>query len=305
MRKMLLFSWAIVLIGLCLTIGAGSCSGDGSLDDAYAFNEGNVIEQEGAAFSSDYGGRFTTFTFALWAPDLQNGIPQYVYIRDLYDIRISIAPLSAGHNPGDGSFSIDFRTDPEGVVPVNFVESRINNCHYQPDAVMPQSCSNAMADILFTEEHYPGMALDDWLIENSVVAIQLKPKSYITDMQYKPRLIVSMLPLSQLVEPSGPYSNMCINVYYDCNSFKYYNAMEFEPHNPPILVLNPNGYGTVRFKDGTERSLYEHKSEPLPKYDGEKYFLDEQVTYYNGLSDTIDCPYKTYYKVPTLVPMSY
>lgn len=87
------------------------------------------------------------------------------------------------------------------------------------------------------------------------------------------------------------------------NSFKYYNAMEFEPHNPPILVLNPNGYGTVRFKDGTERSLYEHKSEPLPKYDGKKYFLDDIVNYLDTVKS--ETPYKTYYKVPALVPMSY
>lgn len=252
-----------------------------------------------------YSLSYSKFTFILWAYGIQDNYAQDYRIRDLYDVRISIAPLSLGDYFDTGGFNIEFKTDPEGRIPSNFVEVRYTNCHYYPDAVNMPTASSPITDIVLTDGVF-NRDIYDRVMRKGLVVIQLNPKSYVTNIFYKPRLIVARVPLALLCQmPSACDDTMYIQTYFDCNENLFFNSMEFDADNPPVYMFEPNGYARILFKDGTERMFYGQEKVPLPSYDGGEYFLDAKVEEFRNLPDTSQYPFKDYYKQYMLVPPFY
>lgn len=260
-------------------------------------------ENEALARTSGYG-YYENFTFTLWADLFQDRVQHCIYLKDLYDIRISFSPNLLEQGFEGGKYYVRFHQDCNGN-PINYVESRRNNCHAEPDAVSPTNAGSALADIVFTKGWFNGV-LDEKYLDAFMVLIQLHPKPYISDMIYKPRLIISKKPLSELCYRSG--TTLHVIAYFDNKNEDYFYSFEYDEQNPPEWVIEPQWFsGKMIYADGTERDLYPPEEEfnpirtRLPKYDGMRYDIDNVANNF----DNTDCDtiYKYYYDADVIVPL--
>lgn len=130
-----------------------TCSSESPLENEFCTN--NDFAQ--TVSTHTFNPRYSTFTFRLWAEEFQTTDWQCAYIKDLYDIRISVALIDAGEHFSDSKYVIKFERDGGEYYPKNYLESRNNDCHNEPDAVTPHNWPLPITDIIVTANNvnYP------------------------------------------------------------------------------------------------------------------------------------------------------
>lgn len=314
MKRPFLSRFVVAMCLPCIIVGFSSCTNEDLLRGMNLPDGESEMDARTRAISYS---PYKKYTFVLHADNLQDGFNQSSRIADLYDIGIIISPIAAGNSFDECFCSIEFRTHPDGFPPDNYIEFRNHECHSDPTQIRP-CISGPVNMVIANSVSATDVPLTEWQFNNSVVAVRLTKKGYITDMNYKPRLIISKKPLSELVTSGNSYDEVCIHIYYNCNDEYYYDAIEYNESNPPTEIFNPgnpNEGGTIRYLDGTETCYYVLRTKPLPEYDMESYNISKWVydleelrtdpTKWNLTDYEHLLPYKNYYKTPYVVPQWY